>query len=71
MKSKKGITLIALVITIVILLILVAVSIGLFGNNGIIERTHWSTYVTEYQAVEEAKQMYIMENQIKDVRKYI
>lgn len=38
-KSVKGITLIALVVTIVVLLILAGVSINaLFGNNGIIEK---------------------------------
>ena len=38
-KNQKGITLIALVITIVVLLILAGVSINaLFSDNGIIER---------------------------------
>ena len=37
--GEKGITLIALVVTIVVLLILAGVSINaLFGNNGIIEK---------------------------------
>lgn len=37
--NQKGITLIALVVTIVVLLILAGVSINaLFGNNGIISR---------------------------------
>ena len=39
MKRERGITLIALVVTIVVLLILAGVSINaLFGNNGIIEK---------------------------------
>ena len=38
MKNEKGITLIALVITIIILLILATVSISLMINNGIIDR---------------------------------
>ena len=38
-KQEKGITLIALVITIVVLLILAGVSVNaLFGNSGIIEK---------------------------------
>lgn len=39
MKRERGITLIALVVTIVVLLILAGVSINaLFGNSGIIEK---------------------------------
>ena len=39
LKSKKGITLVALVVTIVVLLILAGVSINLvLGNNGIIAK---------------------------------
>ena len=39
LKNKRGITLIALVITIIILLILASVSLNLvLGDNGIIER---------------------------------
>ena len=38
-KSKKGITLVALVVTIVVLLILAGVSINLvLGNNGIVKK---------------------------------
>ena len=39
LKSKKGITLIALVITIVILIILASIAInGIIGENGLISR---------------------------------
>lgn len=39
MKEQKGITLVALVVTIVVLLILVAVSINLvLGENGLIKK---------------------------------
>ena len=39
LKSKKGITLVALVVTIVVLLILAGVSINLvLGDNGIISK---------------------------------
>lgn len=39
MKNKRGITLIALVVTIIILIILAGVSIGLvLGNNGIVTK---------------------------------
>jgi len=40
MKNQKGITLIALVVTIIVLIILAGISINLlFGNNGIISKT--------------------------------
>ena len=42
LKQNKGITLIALVITIVVMLILAGVSISmLFGSNGIINRANY------------------------------
>ena len=51
-KEKKGITLIALVITIVVLLVLAGVSIAMLtGNNGILTQAQKSK-----QATEEAKQ---------------
>ena len=36
MKNKNGITLIALIITIIIMLILIAVTVGLVINSGLI-----------------------------------
>lgn len=52
--ENKGITLIALVITIIILLILAGVSIaGLTGDNGLINRTNDSKVETDAAAVEE------------------
>ncbi len=52
--NEKGITLIALVITIIILLILAGISINLiFGQNGVIERSKWSAFVTKLSSIEE------------------
>ena len=52
--NEKGITLIALVITIIILLILAGISINLiFGQNGVIERAKWSAFVTKLSSIEE------------------
>lgn len=52
--NEKGITLIALVITIIILLILAAISINLvFGQEGIIQRAKWSTFITKLSSIEE------------------
>ena len=47
LKKEKGITLIALVVTIVVLLILAGVSINLvIGNNGIITKSKEARIVT-------------------------
>lgn len=40
MKAQKGITLVALVITIIVLLILAMVSISIVANNNIMERAN-------------------------------
>lgn len=69
MKNKqKGITLVALVITIVILLILVGITIhSLMGNNGIIAKARWSAYVTEYEEVNEATKLYAMNEKTQEI----
>ena len=57
LKNRKGITLIALVITIIILIILTTVAINLsFGKNGIIDKVRQSKEETlKSQALEELK----------------
>ena len=47
MKNQKGITLIALIITIIVMLILVAVTIYAVVQGGVIERTRVSAQETE------------------------
>ena len=55
LKNNKGITLIALVITIIVLLILAGVSIGLVtGNNGILNQASRASAETR---IAEAKEM--------------
>ena len=55
MTSNKGITLIALVITIIVLLILAGVSIAMLtGNNGILTQATNATSKTQVGAAEEA-----------------
>lgn len=55
-KKKDGITLIALVVTIVVLLILAGVSINLVvGNNGLIKKAQEAKEKTEQSAIEEQK----------------
>ena len=53
-RNNKGITLIALVVTIIVLLILAGVSIAtLTGNNGILTRAKDAKETTEYKSAEE------------------
>ena len=58
MKNNKGITLIALVITIIVLLILAGVSIAMLtGQNGILTRAGDATNATVQGDVEEATKL--------------
>ncbi len=59
LSKENGITLIALVISIIVMLILAGVSINaIIGDDGIISRTQYSTFLSEMTAVEEAVQMW-------------
>ena len=53
MKNQKGITLIALIITIIVMLILVAVTINVALNGGLFTKAHDSALKTEKQSVYE------------------
>ena len=64
MKKQKGITLIALVITIIVLLILAGVSIAtLTGENGILTRASEADVETRAASVEERKNLWKTEKQ--------
>ena len=70
-KHEKGITLIALVITIIVLLILAGVSIStLMGENGILTNAEQSKDKTEYSEIKEraeiSKQEVTMNDKIKN-----
>ena len=61
LKERKGITLIALVITIIVLLILAGVSIAMLtGQNGILTQAQNSKTTTEYKSAEEKVKLAIM-----------
>ena len=63
-KDEKGITLVALVITIVILIILATIAINfIFGNNGLITRTNEAKLETRAGTVEERKELWKAEKQ--------
>ena len=65
-ENKKGITLVALVVTIVVLLILAGVSLNLLiGNNGIITRTQISKVSQELAAYKENMNLFIGEKQVE------
>lgn len=54
MKQNKGITLIALVVTIVVLLILAGVTISIvFGDNGVISKAQEAALQTKIESVKE------------------
>lgn len=54
LKNRKGITLIALVITIIVLLILAGVTISMLtGNNGLLNQTEKSVVLTEVAGIKE------------------
>ena len=62
LKSKKGITLVALVVTIVVLLILAGVSINaVLGDNGIIKKANQAASVTKEAEIKEAINRTILE----------
>ncbi len=63
--KNSGITLIALIVTIIVLLILAGISITmLVGENGLITKANWSKFVTEYGTVKEGKDLYEIEKQM-------
>ena len=59
MKNKKGITLIALVITIIILLLLTGVTVASFGETGLFSRAKESSFKSKMAAYKEQANMYV------------
>lgn len=65
LKEKKGITLIALVITIIILLILAGISISMLtGNNGILNKAIEASESTEIASIKERAEFVKLELEI-------
>lgn len=66
-KQEKGITLIALVVTIVVLLILAGISINLvLGDNGIITKAQEARIAQELSSYKENMKIFITTQQIQD-----
>ena len=62
MQNNKGITLVALVVTIIILLIIAGIAINsILGENGILKQASTSKNKTEYTSAYEAIRLKIME----------
>lgn len=65
MKRENGITLIALVITIIVLLILAGVSIvALTGDNGLLQKTTYAKIASEEAELQEEVQLSLIENEV-------
>ena len=62
MTEQKGITLVALVITLIVLLILAMVSISLFMNSGIIDRSNNAVQAYNEAQINEQQQLNAVEN---------
>ena len=66
MKKNKGITLIALVVTIVVLLILAGTALAMvIGEEGILAKASEAAFRQEIGAVREKIDLYLIEDQIK------
>jgi len=62
MKKQKGITLIALIITIIVMLILVAVSVNIATNGGIFTKARKAAFQTDVRKYQEELQAYLVTN---------
>ncbi|MCI8617565.1 MAG: hypothetical protein HFJ60_04900, partial [Clostridia bacterium] len=66
-KKNTGITLVALVITIIILLILAGITINSLTNSGLLGKAQESTRISEIKEIEEAARISYMERQMEEV----
>lgn len=71
-RNERGITLIALVVTIVVLIILAGVSISMLaGENGIITRSQEAKKETEKEEEKEKVKLAVTSSKLKDVNNMI
>ena len=66
-EKNNGITLIALVITIIILLILAGLSISALTGSGLFAKAQESTRISEIKEIEEVARLLYMERQMEEV----
>ena len=68
LKNEKGITLVALVITIIVLLILAGVTLSMvMGDSGIFGKSNSAKEKTQLSNAEETIKLAVLENQVKSV----
>ena len=67
MKRNTGITLIALIITIVILVILSAVSINLILNNGLIDKAGEAAFKAKMSSYKELTDLYVLNKVTQEI----
>lgn len=67
-RQEKGITLIALVVTIIILLILAGIAIYLFTKDGLIEHAKFGKFSTQFRQIEEKVEFYSANKLIEDIQ---
>ena len=68
LKNEKGITLVALVITIIVLLILAGVTLSMvMGDNGIFGKANQAKEQTQLSNAEEIIKLAVLENKVKSV----
>ena len=71
-RKEKGITLIALVVTIIVLIILAGISINLiFGTNGIINKAKSSKTLTEQASLNEQIALSELDKELEEYNKYL
>ncbi len=66
-NQNKGITLVALVITIIILLILAGITISSLTNSGLLRKAQESTRISEIKEIEEVARISYMERQMEEI----
>ena len=68
LKNEKGITLVALVITIIVLLILAGVTLSMvMGDSGIFGKANNAKEQTQLSNAEEMRKLAVLENEVKSV----
>ncbi len=70
MTEEKGITLIALIITIIILLILAMVSVSMVINSGLIGHTENAAFGYKEQEIKEMQSMYNLSGGLNELTYY-
>ncbi len=68
-NKNSGITMIALIVTIIVLLILASVTISIFMNNGIIDKTKLAKAFSANSTNEENEKLGLADNIIADYEK--